>query len=374
MLLVGAGLTTRSLWNVLQVDPGFESRRVMVLDVALPSRYPDATRRATFLQQLVDRLGALPGVETAGVVNTLPLSTSNSSTSVTIDGRPPAAPGDIARTDYRVASRGYFDTMRIPLLRGRGFETRDRDSTTPVVVVNQAFTERWLDGREPVGQRIRTGDGDGPWREIVGVVGDVKHMDLTRQANPETYVPLHQAAPESMTVVVRASGPTTGLRAAIETEMRALDPDQPADGAYPMEQLVGTATIVQQASAQFTAGFAAVALLLATMGLYGVIAYVAAQRVPELAIRLALGAQSGDVLRLVLRQGVVLALVGIGVGLAASLAITRLLTSLLYGLTPTDPATFVMVAVGLGTVTLVACLLPTRRASRLDPMTALRLE
>ena len=316
----------------------------------------------------------LPGAETAGVVNTLPLSTSNSSTSVTIDGRPPAAPGDIARTDYRVASQGYFDTMRIPLLRGRGFEARDQDSTTLVVVVNQAFTERWLDGDEAVGQRIRTGDGDGPWREIVGVVGDVKHMDLTRQANPETYVPLHQAAPESMTVVIRASGPTTGLRAAIETEVRALDPDQPTDSVYPMEQLVGTATFVQQASAQFTAGFAAVALLLATMGLYGVIAYVAAQRVPELAIRLALGAQSGDVLRLVLGQGVVLALVGIGVGLAAALAITRLLTSLLYGLTPTDPATFVMVAVGLGTVTLAACLLPARRASRLDPMTALRLE
>jgi putative ABC transport system permease protein len=264
--------------------------------------------------------------------------------------------------------------MRIPLLRGRGFETRDRDSTSPVVVVNQAFTERLLDGDEPVGQRIRTGDGDGPWREIVGVVGNVKHMDLTQQASPETYVPLHQAAPESMALVVRASGPTTGLAAAIETAMRLLDPDQPADGVYPMEQVVGTAMIVQRASAQFTAGFAVVALLLATTGLYGVIAYVAAQRVPELAIRMALGAQPGDVLRLVLRQGVVLALVGIGVGLAASLAITRLLASLLYGLTPTDPATFVLVAIGLVTVTLVACLLPARRASRLDPMTALRLE
>ena len=177
-----------------------------------------------------------------------------------------------------------------------------------------------------------------------------------------------------MALVVRAFGPTTGLAAAIATEMRLLDPDQPADGVYPMEQLVGTAMIVQRASAQFTAGFAAVALLLATMGLYGVIAYVAAQRVPELAIRMALGAQSGDVLRLVLRQGVVLALVGIGVGLAASLAITRLLASLLYGLTPTDPATFALVAIGLVTVTLVACLLPARRASRLDPMMALRLE
>ena len=375
MLLVGAGLTTRSLWNLLQVDPGFDSRSVMVLDLALPtSRYPDVARRATFLSQLLDRLHALPGVETAGVVNTLPLSMSNSSTPVAIDGQPPTAPGDTARTDYRVVSDGYFDTMRIPLLRGRGFETRDQDTTIPVVVVNQAFTERLLDGRKPMGQRIRTGAGDGPWREIVGVVGDVKHTDLTRQANPETYVPLHQAAPESMALVVRASGPTTGLAAAIEVEMRALDPDQPADGVYPMEQVVGTAMLLQRAAAQFTAAFAVVALLLATMGLYGVIAYVAAQRMPELAIRMALGAQPGDVLRLVLRQGVVLALVGIGVGLTAAFAMSRLLASLLYGLTSTDPTTFAVVAVGLVTVTLVACLVPARRASQLDPMTALRLE
>ena len=374
MLLVGAGLTTRSLWNVLQVNPGFDPHGLMVLDLSLPTgKYPDVTRRTLFVGQLLDRLHALPGVDTAGVVNSLPLSTNNSSTTVVIDGQPPAVPGETARTDYRVVSDGYFDTMRIPLLRGRGFETRDQDTTTPVVVVNQAFTEQLLDGA-PLGQRVRTGAADGPWREVVGVVGDVKHTDLTRQANPELYVPLHQAAPELLALVVRASGPTTGLAGAIAVEMRALDPDQPTDGVYPMEQVVGTAMLLQRAAAQFTAGFAVVALLLATMGLYGVIAYVAAQRVPESAIRMALGAQPGDVLRLVLRHGVVLALVGIGVGLTAAFAVTRLLASLLYGLSPTDPATFAWVAIGLVTVTVVACLVPARRASRLDPMNALRLE
>ena len=236
MLLVGAGLTTRSLWNVLQVDAGFDSRGVMVLDLAPPtSKYPDVTRRAMFLGQLLDRLHALPGVDTAGVVNTLPLSTSFSGTSVSVDGQAPAAPGQIARTGYRVVSQGYFDTMRIPLLRGRGFETRDRDTATPVAVVNQMFAERFLAGGEPVGRRVRLGNGDGPWREIVGVVGNVKHADLTSQANAETYLPLGQSAPELMALVVRASGSTAGLAAAIASEMRALDPDQPADGVYSMD-------------------------------------------------------------------------------------------------------------------------------------------
>ena len=375
ILLVGAGLTTRSLWNVLQVDPGFDSRGLMVLDLALPtSRYPDVTRRATFLDQLLDRLHAVPGVDAAGVVNTLPLSSSFSSTTVAIDGEPPAAPGDEARTDYRVASRGYFDTMRIPLLQGRGVETRDRDTATSVVVVNQAFADRWLAGGEPLGRRVRLGTGPGTWREIVGVVGNVKHADFTSQPSPEAYVPMHQNARERMALVVRASGPTTGLATAIETEMRTLDPDQPADGVYPMDQVVDTAMIVQRASAISTAGFAAVALLLAIMGLYGVIAYVAAQRMPELAIRVALGARPRDVLRLVLRQGAVLALVGIGVGLTTAFIMTRLLASLLYGIAPTDAGTFTVVAVCLVTLTLVACLVPARRASRLDPMTALRLE
>ena len=375
ILLVGAGLTTRSLWNVLQVDPGFDSRGLIVLDLALPtSKYPDVTRRAMFLSQLLDRLHALPGVDTAGVVNTLPLSSNSSSTPVSVDGQPPAAPGETARTDYRVVSQGYFDTMRIPRLRGRGFTTRDQDTATPVVVVNQTFAERFLAGGGPVGQRVRLGDADGPWREIVGVVGNVKHTGLTLQANPETYVPLHQSAPELMALVVRASGPTAGLAAAIESEMRALDPDQPADGVYLMDQVVDTAMLVQRAAATFTAAFGVLALVLATMGLYGVIAYVAAQRVPQLAIRMALGAQPGDVLRLVLRQGVVLALVGIGIGLATAFAMTRLLSSLLYGLAPTDPATFAVVAVGLVTLTLVACFLPARRASRIDPMRVLRLE
>jgi putative ABC transport system permease protein len=378
MLLVGAGLTTRSLWNVLQVDPGFDSRGLLVLDLTMPAaRYPDATRRGTFLTQLVDRLRTLPGVETAGVVNSLPMSQSNSSTSVIVAGQAPPAPGDTPRSDYRVVSQGYFDTMGMSLLRGRGFETRDRDTTTPVVVVNQAFADRLLAGDEAVGQRIKLGLAEGAsWQEIVGVVGDVKHTDLTRQANPEAYVPLRQLARASMTLVVRASGPTSGLEAAIETELHALDPDQPADGVYPMEQAVGNspAMLLQRGSATFTVAFGVLALLLATMGLYGVIAYVAAQQVPELAIRMALGAQPRDVLRMVLRKGAVLALVGIGLGLAAAFAITRLLASLLYGLTASDPVTFSVVAVGLVAVTLLACYLPARRASRIDPMTALRLE
>ncbi len=376
LLLVGAGLTTRSLWNVLQVDSGFESRGLLVLDLTLPiGSYPDVTRRATFLTQLVDRVQVLPGIETAEVVNSLPLSQTNSSTDVIVDGQPPASPGDTPRTDYRVVSRDYFGTMGISLLRGRGFETRDQDTTTPVVVVNQAFAERLLAGDEALGQRVKLGvAADDLWREIVGVVGDVKHTDLTQQTNPAAYLPLHQFARAGMTLVARASGPTTGLAAAIGTEVHALDPDQPADGVYPMERAVDTAMILHRGSATFTAAFGVLALLLATMGLYGVGAYVAAQQVPELAIRMALGAQPGDVLRMVLRKGAVLALVGIGLGLAAAFAMMRLLASLLYGLTPSDPVTFSVVAVGLVTVTLLACYLPARRASRIDPMTALRLE
>ena len=388
VLLAGAGLLVKSFTRVLEESPGFDSRGVLTMRLVLSqSKYNGYDQHRAFYSNLFTRLRQLPGVEAVGANNLLPLNGSGGSRGFLIEGRPVPQGQSHPEEQLRFITPGYFEAMRVPLLRGRDFEDRDVTGQTRVAVVSRSMAERHWPGEEAIGKRfayanIRRGSEHQPeWIEIVGIVGDIKHRGLDLESKPEIYVPVYQplftnrpTPPLSLYVAVRTSGDPAALASSVRREVAAVDPEQPLANVRTMEERLAESVAQRRFNMTLLGVFACVALVLAGVGVYGVMAYAVARRTHEIGVRVALGAQRSDVVRLVLRQGMWLALAGVGVGVAGAYAATRLMTGLLYGVSPTDPLTFLGVSALLTAAALLACLVPARRATKVDPMVALRYE
>ncbi|MEK6323110.1 MAG: ABC transporter permease [Acidobacteriota bacterium] len=376
VLLIGAGLMIRSFVTLLNVDPGLNTQNVLTLDVGLPRNKYTGPQEAAFFEQIVSRLQSLPGVESAGAVYPLPLSGAEEGMGFGIEGRPPAPAGDPNISGPRWISSDYFKVMGISLLRGRGLTERDGSNAPRVVVINEALARAYWPDEDPIGKRVafdRTNNAPN-WREIVGVVRDVKHSALDASSKAEMYIPFTQSPSFFMTMVVRTTGDPLNLVAAARNEVLAVKADQPISNIHTMEELLSNSIAQRRFNMLLLSIFAGVALVLSAVGIYGVMSYSVAQRTHELGVRMALGAQTSHVVSLVVKQGMTLALAGVGIGLAAAFALTRIMASLLYGVSATDPMTFSVIAVLLASVALLACYLPARRATKVDPMIALRYE
>lgn len=380
VLLVGAGLMIKSFMRLQQVDMGFNPNKAMAVSVPLPLlKYPEDSQRITFFQQLLEKTGALPGVQAVGATSGVPMSGSDFVLAFEVQGRPPVPLEASQSTNFYSISSDYFTAMGISLLRGRMFTERDTKDSLPVAVINETMAKKIFPDEDPIGKRITFDTrADKPaWFEIVGIVGDVKHYGLDRPSPMQTYEPFTQQTMSSMTLVVRSTNDPTNLSAAIRSQVLSLDKEQPISNISTLDQYISTSMAQQQFSTQLFGIFAAVAMTLACIGIYGVLSYSVTQRTHEIGIRLALGAQTSDVLRMVIKQGLLLTIVGIICGIAAAITLARVLTDfsgLLFDVKATDPMTFVMIAIGLLCVALVACFVPARRATKVDPMVALRGE
>jgi putative ABC transport system permease protein len=373
VLLIGAGLMIRSFIRLEQVNPGFNARNVLTMRLSLPSaQYSDVRKRASFFQQVIERIQSMPGVQSAAAISRLPLTPGNSGRGLTIEGFQNDASGNGPNADYRVISPDYFKTMGISLIKGRVFTDRDNTEASDAAIINKTMAGRYWPGEDPLGKRMRI-DND-PTMQVVGVVEDVKHFGLDSQARPEFYVPYEKDPWPFMTVVVRGSSDPKSLAGAMRSEVWAVDGDLPVPDIKTIEQLLSDSVARRRFNMLLLAVFGGVALVLAAVGIYGVMSYSVTQRSHEIGIRMALGAKQSDVLKLVVGQGMTLALIGVGIGLAAAFALTRVMTSLLFAVGATDPLTFVVISVVLTGVALGACFVPARRATRVDPMIALRYE
>jgi putative ABC transport system permease protein len=381
LLVIGAGLTIRSLLNLLDINPGFDPRGALTLRLSLPqSQYASNESVAGFYQQLGDEVRRLPGVEAAGFVRLLPLASSIGDAGMVIEGRPvnPGEPGRSA--DWEAVTPGYFEAMRMRLVRGRFINDTDTPEGLPVIAINETLAREYFPGVDPLGQRIRVGNDTRPFRTIVGVIGDVHHNGITAPVKRMWFVP-HGQWPQSydgprraMTLVVRGSGDPRALLEPVSRLVHQHDPDLTISQVASLEEVLAAATREQRFTVALMTGFAALALILAAVGIYGVISYSVSRRTGEIGIRMALGAEAGSVRVLVLRQGMIPALVGIGAGLGAAVLLTRFLRSLLYGVAPIDPLTFTLIPVGLALIAVGSVMIPATRASRVQPVEALRGE
>ncbi|HXU39692.1 MAG TPA: ABC transporter permease [Blastocatellia bacterium] len=374
VLLVGAGLLIRSFYRLQQVNPGFNTKNAMAVTVSLPGKkYAQPDQLAAFYTQLIEKVASLPGVVATGASQTLPIQ-GDYLLGFNIQGRPPAAPGEDKSTNYYAVTPDYFKSMGIPLIRGRVFTDQDRKDSPRVAIINEEMAKRYFPDEDPIGKGINVTNGPETFREIVGIVGDVKQYGLAQPTTLQTYEPFSQNPFSGMTLVVRSENNPAGLTSAIRTQVLSIDKDQPIARTRTLEQLVSDSVAQQRFAMLLLGTFGAVALVLAAVGLYGVMSYAVTQRTHELGIRMALGASTGNVLKLVVGQGMVLALVGVGIGLGAALALTRLMSNLLFATGAADPVTFVGISLLLAGVALGACLVPARRAIKVDPMIALRYE
>jgi putative ABC transport system permease protein len=376
VLLVGAGLLTRSFLALVKTDAGFNPDHVLTMNLVLPAaKYKDEPARAAFYNDLVQRVKAQPGVESAAVVNYLPLGGANSSDAYLVEGEPEPGPGEENDGRYRVATPDYFRTMGISIVRGRGFTDQDKAGALPVVIVNEAFVRKHWPGADPIGRRIRFyGPLErAPWMQVIGVVADVKH-ELNLAVTPEYYLPHAQDSWNAMVLVAKTSVEPGSLAGALRQQVWSIDKDQPVFDIKTMQEVRSTSVAVYSFSSVMLGIFAFVALLLASIGIYGVMAFAVTQRTQEIGIRIALGARSVDVLKLVVKHGMKLALLGMVIGLAGSWAMTRFIGKLLVGVEATDLLTFSVVSVCLLVAAFVACYLPARRATKVDPLVALRYE
>jgi putative ABC transport system permease protein len=384
VLLIGTGLFIRSFQKVQEIKPGFDAGNALLVRLALPANnYPDGEAITRFAEQAEQRLATLPGVQSLGVVDIPPLSGGGTTVEFNVAGRPPAARDQTPRTQYRIATPGYFRALGIPLLAGREFSERDMATTPPVLLINQQIAQRYFADRNPVGEHLTINDNNqGPRAlEIIGVVGDVKQLGLENSPTFDIYLPLAQAHADnvgflrnSLHLTLRTANEPLALAASVKRELQAIDRDVPVSSVRTMEQSLAAIVAPRRFNLLLLGIFAAVALLLAAAGIYAVVAYAVTQRTQEIGIRLALGAQTKDVLRLVIGQSMRPALLGIGIGLIAALALTRLMAGLLFGVSATDPLTFGLIALLLTAVALLASWIPARRATKVDPMIALRAE
>lgn len=378
VLLVSAGLLLRSFVQLIQVDPQFNPHRLLALDLNLPmTRYGDQ-QRAQFYKQLLLQLNALPGVSAAAGAWPLPFSADNAIISFEIQGRP-TPPGHQPISDMAIVSPGYFHTMGIALLKGRDFSLRDDAKASPVVIINQSFARRYFPNQDPIGQHIQSGFSNSnkpaPMREIVGVVGDSKHVSLSDEFAPAYYLPYFQVDfGPSLDLLVRSTGNPAGQLDAVRNVVHRMDSELAIYNAQTMDEMVSHSANQPRFNAFLLSLFAAVALLLTAIGLYGVMAYSVVQKTHEIGVRMALGADPRDLLHMVLRRAIVLVGTGLGAGIVVGLGVTRFLANMLYGVHPLDAATFAGVAVVLLAVGLLASYIPARRAAKVDPMVALRYE
>jgi len=376
VLLVGAGLLARSMYNLLRVDPGFNPDNLLTLRLNLPPGSYTGLRRQVFYDECLARAAALPGVRAAALTYSLPIDGSNWNTWFIVADKPAPPRAELPNNAYIPASANYFETMGIRLAQGRLFTSADRAESAPVAIVNETLARRLWPGENPLGKRIKQGLPESlmPWREVVGVVNDVKLNGVERGTPLETYVPITQESPRSFSLAARTAGDPSAFTAAVERAIHSLDKNLPVSQVRTMDQLLSNALAQRRLSLVLLVSFAALALLLAAVGIYGVLAYSVRQRTQELGIRIALGASGGAVLRLILAQGLKLALAGVAIGLVAAFALTRLMKSLLFDVRPTDALTFGVIAVVLLCVALAACWIPARRATKVDPLIALRSE
>jgi putative ABC transport system permease protein len=393
VLLVGGGLMLKSFVQLVRVDPGFQPNRVLRLDLSLPeTKYSEPRQQTAFYNELIGRLQGLPGVESVGATTNTPLGHSDNWSAFAIEGRPDPPQGQHQQAATRAVSNDYFRTMQIPLRKGRFFSNADArvalplirwfeqqpfpehfndPQPVPAVIINETMARIYFPNEDPLGKRLRVVLS--PWMTVIGVIGDVHHNGLNVAPNPEIYLAESQEPQSSLAVMARTSGDPLQLAGAAREQVKAIDKDLPVT-VTTMDQIFSDSVAGQRFNTSLLGIFAAVALLLAMIGVFGVINYSVAQRTHEIGIRIALGAQRGDVFKLVVGQGLVLALVGIALGAVGAFALTRLIAGLLYGVSPTDGPTFVMVSLIVSAVAFLACYLPARRATKVDPLVALRYE
>lgn len=376
VLLIGAGLLMKSLSRLQSVDPGFAADNLLTMWVNLPERkYDSDPKLLNFFKQAIEQIRAIPGVESAGAINTIPFGGPHSGTRVEIEGQPKRPPGQDLSTGVCVTDANYFQTMRIPLKRGRLYTQPEALEMRHVVVVNEAFARENFTGQDALGRRviIYMKDDNQP-SEIIGIVGDNKHKGLDAEVEPMAFWPHAELVYSSMTITIRTHGDTTGVAAAARNVIHQIDPEQPIGEVITMNGLMARSVARSKFNSMLLAIFSAVALVMAAVGIYGVMSYSVQQRTHEIGVRMALGAQQRDVLRLILKQGVLLAITGVLVGLAGSFGLTRVIATLLFEVPATDKITFATVALGLFFITFLASYIPAWRATRVDPLVALRYE
>jgi putative ABC transport system permease protein len=383
VLLVAAGLLLRSYAAVLAVDPGFRPDNLLIAETALsPNRYADKAARDDYYRRVLERVASLPGVSSAGYANAAPLAIKWGQTFVSIEGIPPPTPEEQARyiVNNRVVTPDYLSTLGVPLIAGRHFDARDTPDTPLVALVNRTMAERYWPGEDAVGRRFKLGPPNAPWATVVGVVGDMRQMGLDVPTAPELYFQTEQMTagvppffwPQHL--LVRTQVDPMTLAAVVREAVWDVDASQPVSTMRTMRDVVDSELTNRNTQLMLLGAFAALALLLAAVGLYGVLAYTVVQRTKEIGLRMSVGAQRGNIVRAVLRNALLLAAAGVGLGLAGALGVTRLLSSFLFGVTPADPLTLAGVVAALLIVVLAASAVPALRAARVDPMKALRAE
>jgi predicted permease len=378
VLLIGAGLLINSFLRLRNVDPGFRTDNLLTMKIVLPEpKYEEMERRSAFYTELINRVQALAGVRSAAVTSNLPLYRQGNSIGIGIEGQPAPPPGQERIIVTRIVSPRYFDTMSIPILRGRGLMDQDTETTPNVVVISETMARRYWPGEDAVGKRIAAGRIRTPedWIQVVGVVKDVRQFELNAEPKPQMYLSYRQAGFfDSRDLVVKTDVDPASMAATVRKAVWEIDKDQPVSNIQTMDQILAESIARQRFSMLVLAIFAAVALVLAGVGIYGVMSYSVAQRTHEIGIRMALGAQTGAVLKLAVGYGMKLVIVGIAIGLIAAFALTRVMSTLLFGVTATDPTTFTLISLLLIAVAVLASYVPARRATRVNPIIALRYE
>ncbi len=373
MLLIGAGLLMKSFARLQRVDPGFNPTNVLTVDLGLPrSSYSEPQRIIAFYTRLLEGIKTLPGVESAGAITNLPLTGGGTDVGFAIEGRPEPEPGKEPVSWYDSVTPDYFRAMGMRLVRGREFSERDGEAAPKVVVISETFARRYFPEEDPLGKRLQLGEKD--FREIVGIMADVKQFGLEADARPSMWFSANQDPSRAMYVVMRTSGDPLSLASAVRNEVWALDKNLAIASISPMARIVSESIALPRFILMLVGFFAVVALVLAAVGIYGVMSYSVTQRRQEIGIRMALGAKSSDVLKMVVGQGIMLTTIGVAIGLAGAFGVTWVMKSLLYGVSATDPMTFGLIALVLAGVALGACAVPARRATKVDPMIALRYE
>lgn len=377
VLMIGASLLIKSFVRLLEVKPGFDPSHTLTMEVSLPtlppSKYANEQEQVAFFQQVLERLNHSPGVTATGAVLSLPLTGAEESTDLFIEGRPRLTADQRPESDYTIVTPDYFRALQIPLLKGRQFTDRDSNDASGVIIINDALAHRYWPNEDPLGQRITVGFEKSP-REIIGVVTSVKQSTLSAGARPAMYLPHLQRPTGGMSIVIRTSGDPLSLAALARQQIHSVDPTIPVTNIRTMDEIFSASVAQQRFSMLLVGVFGALAVALAAIGIYGVMGYTVTQRKHEIAVRMALGAKTNQVLRLILRDGLVLTSLGVVIGLAGAFALTRLMSSLLFDVKPTDAQTFITVSALLIFVALLACLIPARRATKVDPLVALRYE